>query len=121
MMNEKSYVVATNVEDLDTGQVTLHQDCFLCVNRFEAIGRACDKWLSVGDNSIHSFQVTVTGDMASNEIGQYLDLIEEGKKIQAIKLYREQTGVGLKEAKDAVDAMALKYGVSSNRSRGPAF
>lgn len=30
-----------------------------------------------------------------------------GKKIDAIKLYRELTGVGLKEAKDAVEAMPL--------------
>ena len=28
-----------------------------------------------------------------------------GRKIEAIKLYREATGVGLKEAKDAVDGM----------------
>ena len=28
-----------------------------------------------------------------------------GEKIQAIKVYREATGVGLKEAKDAVEAM----------------
>jgi ribosomal protein L7/L12/DNA-directed RNA polymerase subunit RPC12/RpoP len=33
------------------------------------------------------------------------DLIRRGKKIEAIKRYREQTGVGLKEAKDAVEAM----------------
>jgi ribosomal protein L7/L12 len=32
-------------------------------------------------------------------------LLESGQKIQAIKLYRERTGAGLKEAKDAVDAM----------------
>lgn len=29
---------------------------------------------------------------------------DPAKKIQAIKLHREQTGVGLKEAKDAVEA-----------------
>ena len=29
----------------------------------------------------------------------------EGKLINAIKLYREKTGLGLKEAKDAVEAM----------------
>jgi len=29
----------------------------------------------------------------------------EGRKIEAIKRFREQTGVGLKEAKDAVEAM----------------
>jgi ribosomal protein L7/L12/DNA-directed RNA polymerase subunit RPC12/RpoP len=33
------------------------------------------------------------------------DLIRRGKKIEAIKRYREQTGLGLKEAKDAVEAM----------------
>ena len=33
------------------------------------------------------------------------DLLQRDKKIQAIKLYREHTGVGLKEAKDAVEAM----------------
>jgi len=32
-------------------------------------------------------------------------LKESGKLINAIKLYREQTGVGLKEAKDAVEGM----------------
>ncbi len=29
----------------------------------------------------------------------------KGNKINAIKIYKEQTGVGLKEAKDAVDAL----------------
>ena len=32
-------------------------------------------------------------------------LVRQGRKIEAIKLYREKTGVGLKEAKDAVDRM----------------
>ncbi len=32
-------------------------------------------------------------------------LLRSGQKIQAIKLYRERTGVGLKEAKDAVEAI----------------
>jgi len=31
-------------------------------------------------------------------------LADDGKKIEAIKLYREETGLGLKEAKDAVEA-----------------
>jgi ribosomal protein L7/L12 len=33
------------------------------------------------------------------------DFVRRGQKIEAIKLYREQHSVGLKEAKDAVDAM----------------
>ena len=32
-------------------------------------------------------------------------LVSEGHKIAAIKVYREVHGVGLKEAKEAVDAM----------------
>jgi len=32
-------------------------------------------------------------------------LIRDGRKIEAIKAYRESTGLGLKEAKDAVEAI----------------
>ena len=34
------------------------------------------------------------------------DLIRQGRKIEAIKLIREETGVGLKEAKDAVERLS---------------
>jgi ribosomal protein L7/L12 len=34
-----------------------------------------------------------------------LSLAREGRKIEAIKLYREQTGAGLKEAKDAIERL----------------
>jgi ribosomal protein L7/L12 len=36
---------------------------------------------------------------------QISDLVRSGQKIDAIKLYREQTGVGLKEAKDYVERL----------------
>lgn len=32
--------------------------------------------------------------------------VDNGRKIQAIKILREETGLGLKEAKDAIDALA---------------
>jgi ribosomal protein L7/L12 len=38
-------------------------------------------------------------------MGEVLALKNSGQLIQAIKLYRERTGLGLKEAKDAVEAM----------------
>jgi hypothetical protein len=38
----------------------------------------------------------------SQEVG---DLARQGKKIEAIKLYREQTGAGLAEAKEQVEAL----------------
>ena len=36
---------------------------------------------------------------------QIMEAVRGGRKIQAIKLYRDWTGVGLKEAKDAIDAV----------------
>ncbi|NLL30092.1 MAG: DNA-binding protein [Clostridiales bacterium] len=42
----------------------------------------------------------------SKEIDKELkSLITKGKKIQAIKLYREVTGLGLKESKEYVDSL----------------
>jgi len=37
-----------------------------------------------------------------------LRLIQSGEKIMAIRCHREITGLGLKESKDAVEAMAQK-------------
>ena len=34
-------------------------------------------------------------------------LLQQGRKIEAIKLYRERMGVGLAEAKEAVEAMEV--------------
>jgi ribosomal protein L7/L12 len=42
-----------------------------------------------------------------------LSLLEQGQKVQAIKLYRERAGVGLKEAKDAVEALARRHGIKA--------
>jgi hypothetical protein len=36
-------------------------------------------------------------------------LLNSGKKINAIKLYRERTGVGLAEAKDAIEGWEDRY------------
>jgi large subunit ribosomal protein L7/L12 len=43
--------------------------------------------------------------------GDVLRLLGEGKKIPAIKLYRERMGVGLKEAKEAVEALGERHGI----------
>jgi ribosomal protein L7/L12 len=36
---------------------------------------------------------------------EFLDALSQGQKIQAIKIYREMTGLGLKESKDAVEQL----------------
>lgn len=43
--------------------------------------------------------------------GEVLRLLGEGKKIEAIKLYREHQGGGLKEAKEAVDSLGERHGM----------
>ena len=45
--------------------------------------------------------------------GTVQELILRGQKIQAIKLYREISGVGLKEAKEAVDQMEVSLRAGS--------
>jgi ribosomal protein L7/L12 len=49
----------------------------------------------------------------SNLEQEILGLMKGEKKIEAIKLLREKTGLGLKEAKDAVEALGAKYGIES--------
>jgi ribosomal protein L7/L12 len=38
-----------------------------------------------------------------------MNLIQSGRKIDAIKLYRELHGTGLKEAKDAVESLERRF------------
>ncbi|MEU1628989.1 ribosomal protein L7/L12 [Streptomyces sp. NPDC020096] len=45
-------------------------------------------------------------EVAGPDLRKVDELLQEGKTIAAIKAYREATGAGLKEAKDAVDEMA---------------
>jgi len=47
---------------------------------------------------------------------QVLALCRAGKKIDAIKLYREQTGAGLKEAKDAVEDLAKQNNIALSKT-----
>ncbi len=47
-----------------------------------------------------------TEQVDGGEMEEVLRLIQAGQKINAIKAYREITGTGLKEAKEAVDRMA---------------
>jgi ribosomal protein L7/L12 len=46
-----------------------------------------------------------------------MSLVTAGKKIEAIKVYRERTGTGLKEAKDAIDALERGQGSDEERNK----
>lgn len=53
--------------------------------------------------------MSTSGITVPPEFGEVAELIQRGATIEAIKRYRELTGVGLKEAKDAVDEF-IQYG-----------
>jgi len=64
---------------------------------------------------------SVTFGESSGEQGARLQAaLRSGNKIEAIKIYREMTNVGLKEAKDAVELMQATLGAPS-RSSQPAI
>ena len=46
------------------------------------------------------------------------DATADGHKIAAIKLLREETGMGLKEAKHAVEKLALSLGIQPSAATG---
>lgn len=46
----------------------------------------------------------------SNRYEEIADLIRQGRKLEAIKLLRETTGIGLKEAHDEIDRLTAALG-----------
>ena len=57
-----------------------------------------------------------TTDGLSHEVEQQLlRLVQEGQMISAIKLYREHTSCGLKEAKEFIDSLAMRHGIAAPR------
>ncbi|WIM99762.1 ribosomal protein L7/L12 [Actinoplanes oblitus] len=71
------------------------------VHRLAAIERKLD--LIMAHLGIHEPEPDVPG--------MVLQELLAGRKIQAIKEYREATGAGLKEAKDAVELLARQRGL----------
>lgn len=58
------------------------------------------------DDSLSKTQHLADPAFTSQLRQQVVDLLAQEKKIEAIKLYRQTTGVGLKEAKDIVEKIA---------------
>lgn len=70
----------------------------------------CGSTVIVPTEMLYRSGTAAFGDLASLtgkafKIAEIQQLIHDGKKIEAIKVFRETFGVGLKEAKDAVEAM----------------
>lgn len=61
-----------------------------------------------------------TAEPRDSAEGEVLGLMRSGQKIAAIKRYRETHGGGLKEAKEAVEALAAAHGIESKSGSGCA-
>lgn len=48
----------------------------------------------------------------SEVVERIVQSLKEGKKIEAIKDYRESTGAGLKESKEAIEELIQKYNIT---------
>lgn len=51
--------------------------------------------------------------LESKQEQEVLVLLREGKKMEAIKLYRQATGAGMKDSREAVEALAVEHGIES--------
>ena len=67
-------------------------------------------------------EIAATGDAAlgpgpqpASASPEIVALVQAGKPIQAIKLYRQMTGAGLKESKDAIDRLRVDLGLGRRR------
>lgn len=61
------------------------------------------------DRLIEQLGATVEADDDDTpEYPEVVELVRRGKQIEAIKAYRQYTGLGLKEAKDYVDALMYR-------------
>ena len=66
----------------------------------------------LGGNSVSGGLAASDGSLPS----AVLEAMRRGQKIEAIKLLREQAGLGLKEAKDAVEAYQGEAGAAADQS-----
>ncbi len=52
---------------------------------------------------------------------EIIDFLRKGQKLNAVKLYKDATGVGLRESKNYVDQLAKANGIASLKGKGSCF
>lgn len=63
---------------------------------------------------IIEFHKPVTFKIEGKYMGEIKKALKGGYKLQAIKIYKDATGKGLKESKDFVDSLCEKYYIAEN-------
>lgn len=99
--------------------------CPSCAAPLECDGDAfekcefCGSQVAVNQNNVFSENSFGFDGLLKNahKLKEILHLARSGRKIEAIKMYRETFGVGLKEAKDAVDRLESGQSVSFQNVR----
>ncbi|WP_442506399.1 hypothetical protein SH528x_005242 [Novipirellula sp. SH528] len=54
-------------------------------------------------------------DLDGKQIDEILDAIQEGSKLKAVKLYKESTGVRLKESKEFIERLMNELGIEQRK------
>ena len=75
-----------DIDKIDTFDMNVMNRIWKTYNKYKKEGKVYDEWDDIDE------------------------LLREGKKINAIKLYRERNDTGLKESKDAIDDRCEKLG-----------
>ena len=96
--SEEFFLKALNEYRLDYRIYVGLAETYLQINKFDKAKTLLEKSLP------HAPKGDIAISAGSDKIQ---DLLQGGKKILAIKEYKSRTGVGLKEAKDVIDRMAL--------------
>lgn len=95
-------------------------------NKIEAIKRFREETGAGLAEAKAAIEALVAGETAASPAAtnssdltdEVIRLLERNEKIAAVKLYREQEGTGLKEAKEAVEAIAKQHGLASASGAG---
>ncbi|MGH8105740.1 MAG: ribosomal protein L7/L12, partial [Arenimonas sp.] len=104
MANESSPLPDNVLEALQAGQ-TIEAIKLLRL----ATGLGLKEAKDAVDAHLQGFSVNVPVIPPANQMPtSVMAALQSGNKIEAIKLLREQTGLGLKEAKDAVEGMEVR-------------
>lgn len=68
------------------------------------------------DDHLRGLPVSITPSESADALPPaVVDALQRGNKIEAIKLLREHSGLGLKEAKDAVEASQVEVNTGARR------
>ncbi len=57
-------------------------------------------------------QLDYQDDPLTPALAEAANWLRKGNKLEAIKVYQQMTGAGLKESKDAVEALEMKLGAA---------